>query len=163
MPETTNVIPQTRNNNSVLKTLGAVLVVVVGMCAIVTGVYSMVKPMGQRFDFQRDDIEEIERDLQKHSELNNHPWGVVAEIAKVQEQFVEVETQFRALQSVEGKVAERANARLDKIEQELISDRPERAERMSVDAALWERIKALERHVYGQSESITTGEALGAK
>lgn len=148
----------TIRNNSSAKAFGGVLAIV----AIIAGLYAMVEPMGQRIDFQTEHLHTMQRNLETHAAENNHPWGVVAEIAKVQEKFVEVETQFRGMRDLGLLSDEQTKARLGRIEAQMLALEAALSERRSVDAAVWERVKLLERQVYGRSREVSVGEALGA-
>ncbi len=107
---------------------------VVALLAIVAGVYAMVEPMSQRIEFQNRQIDTMREDLQRHASLNNHPWGVVAEIATLEESLREVETQFA---DTERRIADYERWR-ETWEQKYPAS----------NASQDERIKALERIVY---------------
>lgn len=77
---------KSKNNNS-SRMVGPIL----GMIAIIGGVYALVN---YRFASLIDQNRDLRGELRRHAEENNHPWGVMAEIAKVGVQFTEVETQF---------------------------------------------------------------------
>lgn len=127
---------------------------VVALVAVIAGVYAMVEPMSQRIDFTGERIGE-------HAGQHAHE-GAVRDIARFTERFNEVETQFKAQRETTVKTEERTNARLDKLEGRLLIVEPTQAEGSSINAAMWERIKLLEREVYGKSRAVTQGEAPGA-
>lgn len=118
--------------------IGSTLTVLAGICAVVAGVYAMVEPMGQRIDFVQKDLTEIRLALAKDDEREMDD---VHSFSAVLERFKEVETQFRWLKEV-------TDVRLAHLE--------ERMSQMSSwkDAhgndSQWERIRALERAVYGK-------------
>ena len=82
------------NNSVMYKTLASIPVVVASLLAVVTGVYAIVKPMGQRIDALVTDIEYVQAELVKHEEIPIHI-GAAGDLAKLQAGFVEAETQFR--------------------------------------------------------------------
>ena len=127
-----------RTRSTMNGSLAPTLTVLAGICAVVAGVYAMVEPMGQRIDFVQKGISEIRLALGKDDEREMDD---VHSFSAVLERFKEVETQFRWLKEV-------TDVRLEHLE--------ERAARLSdwKDAhgndSQWERIRALERAVYGQ-------------
>lgn len=141
---------ETIKNNSSAKAFGGVLAIV----AIIAGVYAMVEPMSQRIDFTGERIAE-------HARQHAHE-GAVQDLAQFIERFNEVETQFKAQRETAAKTEERTNARLDKLEARLLIVEPKQTDGTSIDAAMWERIKLLERQIYGGPRTVTMGEAPGA-
>lgn len=137
-------------NNTGAKAFGGV----VALVAVVAGVYAMVEPMSQRIDFTGERITE-------HATQHAHE-GAIRDLARFTERFNEIETQFKAQRETTVKTEERTNARLDKLEQRLLIVEPDLTEKTAIDAAMWERIKSIEREVYGRPKPITMGEALGA-
>lgn len=100
-------------NNTGLKALGAVLTIL----AVITGIAAIVRPMQQRNDNLEKQIDSLKNDLRDHAKLNNHPWGVVAEIAEMREKFTEVETQFKGSRERDELLTIRHEDRLTKLEQ----------------------------------------------
>lgn len=132
------------------------LTVVVGLFAIIAGVYSMMEPMGLRVSSLSDDLKDIrtamaEDDIRERE--NNR------DLAAMQERFKEVKTQFTGLREL-------INVRITQLEKDRDKGQVWRADHdlrvRGLNAAQWERIKALEREVYGKSVIIITGEAEGA-
>lgn len=140
---------QSGNGNGT-KAFGAVVAVV----AVIAGLYAMIEPMGQRIDFLEGQIVELRIQARQHSEIEGHV-GVLSSLATQQAKFAEVETQFAGLREV-------TEARLA-----VITSRALRAETLrdthlvesaGRNAAQWERIKSLEREMYGRSSMEHTKE-----
>lgn len=114
-------------------------VVLASLLAIIAGVYAMVEPMGQRIDF-------LSTQMKTHAVLQAHE-GAAADLAKIVERFSEVETQFRGLRELTDLQFTLLRADTEKGK----SWRDGHDLRVApLNAAQWERIKALERAVYGK-------------
>lgn len=97
-------------NNSRVKTFGAILTMVVLLIA------AIIRPIRQRNDDLQRQIYDLKMELKDHAQLNNHPWGVVGEIAELREKFTEVETQFDGLRERGTLLTAKSEDRLDKLE-----------------------------------------------
>lgn len=114
-------------------------VVLASLLAIIAGVYAMVEPMGQRIDF-------VNEQVKAHSGLHAHEGGV-GDLAKIVERFSEVETQFRGLRELTGLQFELLRADVEHLK---IRREDHELRVGGLNAAQWERIKALERAAYGE-------------
>jgi hypothetical protein len=123
------------------------ITVVVGLLAVIAGVYSMVEPMGQRIDFLERELERSRTQLAAHAAITGHV-AMVQRHAEAGERFKEVETQFSGLREVVG-------VRLDRLDKDRDTFAKWQNEHdlrvVGLNAAQWERIKALEREVYGKA------------
>jgi len=70
---------------------------VISLLLVIAGVYAMMKPMNQNLDYMRDDIKELKVKMNADDARERSDQ---AEIAKVGEKFIEVETQFRGLKEI---------------------------------------------------------------
>lgn len=127
---------QTGNNGGNTKNS---LTLIVALFAVISGVYSMLQPMGQRIDFISTQLE-----------------GVIArETASMKEEREDhalLKTLATRLLQLE---KDRDTSKLRQNDHDLRV--------RGINAAQWERIKALERDVYGKSMSVSIGEAPGAE
>lgn len=137
------VKPGTATNG--LKAFGGVLVVI----TIILGVYGMTEPMGQRITFLKDQVESLRKELDVHRTTDAHS-GARASLATINTKFAEVETQFKWLRDT-------TNIRLGQLEAQTLTDREWMAKHdlrvAPLNARQWERIKALERTIYGKTRS----------
>lgn len=93
-----------------------VLTVLTAILALVGGMAAIVRPLHLQIASQDKQIADLKSDLITHIKENDHPWGVVAQIATLQEKFTEVETQFQAFREREDLIQERDASRLKKLE-----------------------------------------------
>lgn len=138
MNENTKINNSKKNGTKALSV--AVLVI-----AIIAGVYAMVEPMQQRIDFLERQVLRSENLLQKHADVKIHP-GASEEVAAMRERFKEVETQFKGLREVLQLQIEDMSRRQSAHE---ARDQTGPYTHKSLATHL-ERIKALERAVYGK-------------
>jgi len=117
-----------------LKSAGSVVAIV----AVITGIaglcFAMIEPMGQRIDF-------TERTVDKHLELLAHH-GAVHDLARINEVFAEIETQFEGLREV-------LETRVEHLEEEVLRLRKWQAGHNQTDGARSIQIQMLERAAYG--------------
>ena len=141
-------------NNSSAKAFGGVAAIL----AVVAGIYAMTEPMSQRVDFLERQIGTMRTEMLEHGSRQAHP-GMLQLYGQHSERFKEVETQFRSLRD------------LSDLQFTLLRNGATKAtewrERHDLhvaplNAAQWERIRALERKVYGQPGKVTSGMAEGA-
>lgn len=120
-------------------------VVLAALLAIVTGVYAMVEPMGQRIDFLAEELAQLRSSMAIDDTRETRDQR---EAAAMVERFTEVETQFRGLREV-------VDVRLTHLESDAHIKttwiNTYDAEVRGRNAAERERIKSLERVVYGSS------------
>lgn len=140
----TEVVPEPKKEgNGAIRAFGAII----GLVALIAGVYAMVEPMGQRIDFMEEQISELNVEILRHSDCEAHP-GALARMATQQEKFAEVETQFKGLREV-------SDVRLKQLEHEQLVARDWRGAHglrvEGLNASQWERIKALERAAYREA------------
>lgn len=132
------------------------LTVVIGLFAIIAGVYSMMEPMGLRVSSLSDDLKDIRAAMAEDDIREREDKG---DLAAMQEKFKEVGAQFKGLREL-------IDVRLFQLEKDRDKGQAWQADHdprvRGLNAAQWERIKALEREVYGKSVGIMTGEAEGA-
>ncbi len=104
-----------KRNNGATAAVGAVL----GLLALIAGVYAMVQPMNQRIDFVDQQMEKLEirlvKSLERHIETASHPQAA-RDLATMSERFKEVETQFRSLREVQLTKFQELNRRVTKSE-----------------------------------------------
>ncbi len=133
------------SNSSGSKAFAGVIVVV----ALITGVGAIVRPMQQQINSLEQQVLREQRQLDarhtSHVLLDAHP-GALAMHAKTMERFSEVETQFAGLREVVGIRQMIDEKRLDEIDRWHLEHE---IRVVGIDASQWERIKALERAVYG--------------
>jgi len=82
--------------------------VILAIVAITGGMAAIVRPLQQQ-------IQDLHIQLREHRAENNHPWGVVAEVAELRQKFAEVETQFDNLDERTGTIQQTAEKALEKI------------------------------------------------
>ncbi len=146
---------KTRTGDSMNSTKAG-LTVIVGLFAVVAGVYSMMEPMGLRVDDIAKDVADIRLSMGLDDIREREDKG---ELAGMQEKFKKIETQFDGLQRL-------LDQRLSQLEkdsdrnQEWKSDHDLRVR--GLNAAQWERIRALERRVYGTPLPISIGAGAGS-
>lgn len=73
---------------------GAGITVVVGLFAIIAGVYSMIEPLGQRMDFMSDQIADIRGNLTSDNDRERLDRGA---ISTLEERCRALEIQFQSL------------------------------------------------------------------
>ncbi len=123
----------TNNNMSNgMKTFSGILVIV----AVIAATAAIVRPIQQQ-------IESVSIQLRNHTNQNNHPWGVIAEIAEIRQRFIEVETQFRGMRDVIEARHNRNSARIEKLERLGIKYTEESLEMIAI---LKEKIRQLEEN-----------------
>lgn len=115
------------------------LTMIVGLFAVIAGVYSMMEPLGQRVDFISMQLEgAISREtIAAREERDDHAL------------LKSLETRLKQVEK------DRDNS------QEWQDDHDLRVR--GLNSAQWERIRSLERQVYGKSMPISIGEAPGAQ
>lgn len=87
---------ETKGDRSGLKAFG----VIATLAVLISGMAAIVRPIQQQMEGLQALIVGVNTELRSHSKENNHPWGVLAEIATLRQRFVEVETQFRGLREI---------------------------------------------------------------
>lgn len=121
------------------------MVTLAAIAAILAGGFAISKPMSQRLDFLERVLTAEEGRNKEHALLQQHP-GAQAHLSAMKERFSEVETQFKGLREV-------ADVRLAKLDEAVGIIQVWRFEHearvRALDAAQWERIKAIERALYG--------------
>lgn len=125
-------------NNDILKTNGTkafagVLIII----AMIGATAAIVKPIQQQ-------IEAVSERISQHISQNNHPWGVIAEIAEIKQKFIEVETQFNGLRNVIQTEDIRNRTRITNLERLGIKYTEES---LATIAILEEKIKQLEKKI----------------
>jgi hypothetical protein len=147
MPDSCDTTP-TKNGNG-----WKALAVVPLFFAIVAGVYAMTVPTWQRLDQLEKADAKVEQRLATHEATYGHPL-VMSDLATMRESFREVETQFdgdRKLNELQFTLL-REDVKGIEVWMDIHDARVR-----EFDAAQWERIKALERNVYGQPQSVVIG------
>ena len=94
---------------------GKILGSLLGILAVIAGVYAMVAPMNQRIDFMERTIESQAREAERHTDLGLHP-GAGAQLSAISERLKEVETQFIGLREVLALEIRAASRRLEALE-----------------------------------------------
>lgn len=82
----------------------AAISAVLGLFAVIGGVYAMVQPMNQRIDHVTEQMQKLEdrliKGLDTHMAGKSHP-GAAEDLATMSERFKEVETQFRGIKDIQ--------------------------------------------------------------
>ena len=132
-------------NGSGAKAFGGI----VALVAVIAGVYAMVEPQSQRMDFLSSQLLAIEKHMALDDKREREDQGQFSATA---ERFKEVETQFTALQhlmAVQFKHTDRDIFHLQG-EADLIERWRNRIQ--ALDATQSEKIRTLERMVYGETQ-----------
>ncbi len=115
------------------------LTMIVGLFAVIAGVYAMMEPMGQRIDFLSTELKTA------MSRLDN-----IADLER--EDHAKIMTFDVRLSRLE-KDTDNSQAWMNNHDLRV----------RGLNSAQWERIKSLEREVYGYPMPVAIGEASGAK
>ena len=137
--------PNRNTNGTVKASIALVAIFLVMLGSTYQMLQSETQPLNQRIDFLERQLGDARDEMIRHEELRIHA-GALADVAQLSEKFTEVETQFRALRELLG-------TQVGHLDNELSLSRGWRDAHdlrvVGLNSAQWERIKALERQVYG--------------
>jgi len=97
-------------NKTVTNNTARPIAIMLTIIALLAGMAAIIRPLQQQ-------IHALSAELRNHINQNNHPWGVIAEVAELRQKFVEVETQFNGVRDVIEMVNAREDARIEKLEE----------------------------------------------